>query len=164
MNMVEATITREDDGLYACFGGFRLRLDAKAQDRRPGLNDYVGRTVVLGVRPEDMYDAGLPEAPGERRMRVVPDLIESLGSEALVHFTVNAPVVLTEDVRELAVDVSADQLQRLEKEREEGRSKFVAAVGPQTRAQVGQPIEIAVDTARVHAFDPVTGLGIYGRT
>jgi multiple sugar transport system ATP-binding protein len=123
---------------------------------------FEGRTIVLGIRPEDMYDAGLHEAPAERRMRVSPDLIESLGSEALIHFTVDAPVVLTEDVRELAVDVGVEHLERLEEERERGRSKFVAAVNPQTRAKVGQPIEIAVDTARVHAFDPETGLGIYG--
>ncbi|MHB8868799.1 MAG: ABC transporter ATP-binding protein [Thermoleophilia bacterium] len=163
MNLVEATVARDDEGLSVGFGSVRLRLDEKIEDLRPDLRGYEGRTVILGIRPEDMYDASLQEAPPERRMRVVPDLIESLGSEALIHFTVDAPIVLTEDVRELAVDLGTDQLERLEKEQERGKSTFVAAVSPRTRAEVGQPIEIAVDTARVHAFDRETGLGIYGR-
>src|SRR5680860_821363 len=162
MTMVEATITREDGRLYVCFGGLRLVLDEKIEQARPDLKKYEGRTVILGIRPEDIYDAGLQEAPAERRMQVIPDLIESLGSEALLHFMVDAPIVLTEDVRELAVDVGVEQLERLEKERKRGRSKFVAAVSPQTRAKVGQPMEIAVDTASVHAVDPETGLGIWG--
>src|SRR5660398_259386 len=162
MNMVEATITREDERLYVCFGGLRLVLDEKIEQARPDLKKYEGRTVILGIRPEDIYDAGLQEAPAERRMQVIPDLIESLASEALLHVMVDAPIILTEDVRELAVDVGVEQLERLEKERKRGRSKFVAAVSPQTRAKVGQPMEIAVDTARVHAFDPETGLGIWG--
>lgn len=162
MNMVEATVAREDGATYVRFGGVRLRLDDAIGSSRPDLRDYEGRSVVLGIRPEDMYDAGLQEAPPDRRMEVVPDLIESLGSEALIHFTVDAPIVLTDDVRELAVDVGAEKLERLERERERGRSKFVAAVSPQTRAEVGRPIEIAVDTSRVHAFDLETGLGIYG--
>ena len=162
MNMVEATVNRDESGLHVSFGDTHLLLDKEIESTRPDLKKFEGRTIVLGIRPEDMYDAALQEASAERRMGVTPDLIESLGSEALVHFTVDAPIVLTEDVRELAVDVGAEKLERLEQEREQGRSKFVAAVSPQTGAKVGQPMELAVDTARVHAFDPETGLGIYG--
>ncbi len=163
MNMVQAELARADGHLEVSFGGTKLRLDDSVLESHPDVGRFEGRTVILGIRPEDMDDAAIVEAPEDRRLRVVPDLIESLGSEKLLHFTIDAPIVLTEDVRDLAVDVGSEHLEQLEREAEHGRSAFVAALNPKTDAQEGQPIELAVDTARVHLFDPETGLGIYGR-
>ena len=149
MNMVQAELARADGHLEVSFGGTKLRLDDSVLESRPDVGRFEGRTVILGIRPEDMDDAGIVEAPEDRRLRVVPDLIESLGSEKLLHFTIDAPIVLTEDVRDLAVDVGSEHLEQLEREAEHGRSAFVAALNPKTDAQEGQPIELAVDTARV---------------
>jgi multiple sugar transport system ATP-binding protein len=162
MNMVEAELTRSDGGLFLGFAGFVLRLPEEVESRRPDLKRFEGRRIVLGIRPEDMADAALQDSPADRRIGVTPDLIESLGSEVLVHFTVNAPIVLTEDVKELAVDLGAERLEELEQQHRQGKSRFVATLSPRTEARADRPMEIAVDTARVHVFDPETGLGIYG--
>jgi multiple sugar transport system ATP-binding protein len=162
MNMVEASIARSDGGVYAEFGGVRLRLDDELVEARPALKGYEGKKVVLGLRPEDMEDASLiSEVPQDRRIEATVDLREALGSEILVHFTVEAPIVLTEDTRELARDVSKEVLATLEDRAKEARTAFVAQLNPRTKAQEGEKIALFVDTKRLHFFDPETGLGIY---
>src|SRR5438132_840712 len=103
MNMVEATVARSDGRLFAEFGGNRLAVDEKALQDRPALQGYVDRKVILGIRPEDMEDAQLQSgAPEDRRLVTNVDLREDMGSEVLVHFSIGAPPVLTEDTKELA--------------------------------------------------------------
>jgi multiple sugar transport system ATP-binding protein len=162
MNMVEADLERSDGGLYARFGHQRLQVDGELAASRPGLKAFEGQQVVLGIRPEDMEDASLvAEAPEDRRLLAPIDLREALGSEILVHFTVDAPVVLTEDTKELAVDVGTEALANLEEQAREATSVFVAQLNPRTGAREGETLELFVDTKRLHFFDPRTGLGIY---
>jgi multiple sugar transport system ATP-binding protein len=163
MNMVEAQLSRTDGGLVAEFGGIKLELGDQVLQARPRLKEYEGRTVILGLRPEDMEDAAVAgEAPQGHRIATKVDLVESLGSEVLVHFTVSAPIVLTEDTKELAADVGTEALESLEERAQEEKSIFVARLNPATKAREGERIELAVDTKRLHAFDPETGRGIYG--
>jgi multiple sugar transport system ATP-binding protein len=169
MNMVEADLVREDGGLYAVFGSTRLRVADEAVSERPGIRAYEGHRVIAGIRPENMEDASImPVIPEDRRMKVDIVLREALGSEVLVHFSVDAPPVLTEDTRELVGEQSGPMaqasviVQELEKAVETGTSTFVARLDPRTRAAERQPLELAVDTGRLHFFDPQTGLGIYG--
>jgi multiple sugar transport system ATP-binding protein len=162
MNMVEAQLSRTDGGLVAEFGGIKLEVD-EVLETRPQLKDYEGKTIILGLRPEDMEDAAVAgEAPQGHRIATNVDLVESLGSEVLVHFTVSAPIVLTEDTKELAADVGTEALESLEERAQEEKSIFVARLNPATKAREGERIELAVDTKRIHAFDPETGRGIYG--
>jgi multiple sugar transport system ATP-binding protein len=162
MNMVQAKLASENGALFAEFGSHRLRVDDEAVRVRPGLKAVQGRTVVVGIRPEDIEDASLvSEAPKDRRMPATVELREALGSEIIVHFAVDAPIVLTEDTKELAVDVAAEAAQTLEERAREANSVFVAQLNPRTRAREGDQIELVVDTARMHFFDPETGLGIY---
>jgi multiple sugar transport system ATP-binding protein len=164
MNMVEATLSRSDGSLYTEFAGFRLRVDDSVSAARPALAQYEGKRVIVGIRPEDMEDASLvPDAGGDRRISVTVDLREALGSQVLVHFTVEAPIVLTEDTKELAVDVGADVLEAMEERAQEARSEFVAELSPHTRVRAKERLDLVVDTARLHFFDPETGLGIYER-
>jgi multiple sugar transport system ATP-binding protein len=102
------------------------------------------------------------DAPQGHRIATTVDLVESLGSEVLVHFTVSAPIVLTEDTKELAADVGTEALESLEVRAQEEKSIFVARLNPATKAREGERIELVVDTKRIHAFDPETGRGIYG--
>jgi multiple sugar transport system ATP-binding protein len=163
MNMVEAELSRADGGLLAEYAGARLGLEESILEERPGLKRYLGKRVVLGIRPEDMEDASLaPDAPEDRRIRARVVLREALGSEVLIHFSVDAPVVLTEDTKELAVDAGAEALETLESLAQEDRSEFIAALSPRTEAKAGEDVELVVDTARFHFFDPETGRGIYG--
>jgi multiple sugar transport system ATP-binding protein len=169
MNMVEADLVREDGGLFVVFGSTRLRVADEVVSERPGIRAYEGHRVIAGIRPENMEDASImPVIPEDRRMKVDIVLREALGSEVLVHFSVDAPPVLTEDTRELVGEQSGPMaqasviVQELEKAVETGTSTFVARLDPRTRAAERQPLELAVDTGRLHFFDPQTGLGIYG--
>ncbi|MEX2458249.1 MAG: sn-glycerol-3-phosphate ABC transporter ATP-binding protein UgpC [Actinomycetota bacterium] len=162
MNMVEAEVQRTDAGWSVSFGDLRLDVDDEAVAAHPGLKDYEGRRVVVGIRPEDLEDAsvngGVPEG---RRLSTTVDLREGLGSEVVIHFTINAPIVLTEHTKELAVDVGAEVLQDLEARAQESRSSFVARLDPHTTVREGDRIELAVDTGRLHFFDPETNAAIY---
>jgi multiple sugar transport system ATP-binding protein len=169
MNMVEADLVREDGGLFATFGSTKLRVDDAVLALRPGVRAYEGKRVIVGIRPENMEDASImPGIPEDRRMTVDVVLREALGAEVLVHFMVDAPPVLTEDTRELVGAQSGPMAQtnvvveELEKAAEIGMSTFVARLDPRTTAAEHQMLQLAVDTARLHVFDPETGLGVYG--
>jgi multiple sugar transport system ATP-binding protein len=162
MNMVEAEVERSDGKVLVSFGGVQLRVDDQLLSTRPALQRFEGRKVVLGIRPEDFEDASLvAEAPEDRRIPVTVDLREALGAEVLVHFTVAAPIAMSEDVKELAVDVGAEAVEALEERAKEAKSVFVARLNPRTRARLGEPIDLFVDTRSLHFFDLDSGTGIY---
>ena len=162
MNMIEATLDRDDSGWGVSFAGIRLGLDDETVSHRAALARFEGRQVIVGIRPEDMEDAAIhDDARPDRVLTARVDLREALGSEVLIHFTVDAPPVLTEDTRELARDAGVGEL---ETERHEGRSPFVARLSPRTEAQERQDMQLVVDTSRMHFFDPETGSGIYDET
>ena len=164
MNLVEAELRRMDDGLVADVGGFQLPIPAEVEAARPDLRNYVDRTIVLGVRPEDMEDAALvTDAPAERRISAIVELRESLGSDVLVHFTIEGRPPITEDVKELVDEVGEDVLQQVEQQAQIGRAPMIARLSPRTTVRKGDPIELVVDTHRLHFFDLDHGSGIYGQ-
>jgi multiple sugar transport system ATP-binding protein len=163
MNIVGATLARNDGKLTAEFGGYRLAIPEEVLGERPDLKGYEGKEVVLGIRPEDMEDASLvPDAPADHRIRSAVILREALGADVLAHFMVKAPVVLTEDVKELAHDVGAEAVEAVERGAQAGESEFMARLNPRTRATKGEEIELVIDVHRMHYFDVETGGGIYG--
>ena len=83
-------------------------------------------------------------------------LREALGSEIMVHFTVDARPAITDDVRELAEDAGGDVPQ------ETHESTVVARFNARSRVREGEATDVAVDTSELHFFDPESGLGIYG--
>jgi multiple sugar transport system ATP-binding protein len=153
INLVEAQLESANGNLSVEFGGHRLTVDEQAARNRSGLKDYVGRTVMLGIRPEDFEDASLePDTSPDRRIKVVPDLEEPLGSEVLVYFATEATKVVSSAV---AADAGEDADVSLGAE-EEGKptTHLVARVSPRTRIAVGSEVELAVDTSRLYFFDP----------
>jgi multiple sugar transport system ATP-binding protein len=161
MNMVEAALSTSNGSASVEFGGTRLGVPPEVMLEHAGLSRFDGKSVVVGLRPEDIEDASLvPEAPEDRRIRTNVDLRESLGADVVVHFTVDAPVVVTEDTKELASDVGHEAIEAIE--RDTDHSEFLARLSPRTTAAKGQPIELVVDVTRLHFFDPGTGLAIYG--
>ncbi len=165
MNLFDVTLTGSDGALAVEFGGLRLPVPDEVVAGRAALRGYSGRTIVLGIRPEDMEDASLvSEAPAERRIPATVELREALGSDVVIHFAVNAPPAITEDVRELAVDVGQEALEQVEKGVEGGRTTVLARLNPRTHARPGDNIELVLDTHRLHFFDPDDGSGIYDGT
>jgi multiple sugar transport system ATP-binding protein len=162
MNLVQGSLSSSDGAMFVEFGGFRLRVDDQALKARPALVKFDGKSVVLGLRPEDMEDASLVSgASQDRLISATVDLREALGSQIVIHFTLDAPIVLTEDTRELAHDVGAEALEDLTAKAAEAKTTFVAQLDPRTRVREDDRVELLVDTARFHFFDPETGLGIY---
>jgi multiple sugar transport system ATP-binding protein len=133
-----------------------VRVDngGRAPDRLAG---YAGRSVVLGIRPEDMEDGAFAtDAAPDQQLTAIPDVCEAVGPEMFVHFTLDAPPVVTDDTLDLAADTGDPALEALD----QPRSTFVARVNRRTSAQEGKPLQLVVDTASLHFFDPDTGEAI----
>ncbi len=117
MNMVEARLANS----VVSFGEHTLMIGD-----HPELAAYDGRTVILGIRPEDLEDAEFAGSADEARIITTTcTLREALGSEVLLHFAV-------------------------------GDASLVARVHPETRVREGDEVRLVADTRRLHFFDPET--------
>ncbi len=90
MNLVEATIAEGS----VSFAGFDIPLADSDK-----VAAYVGRSLILGIRPSDMEDADVRHDESLPAIEVTADVTEDLGSEVNVVFTIDAPPVVTEDIR-----------------------------------------------------------------
>ncbi|MGB6963073.1 MAG: sn-glycerol-3-phosphate ABC transporter ATP-binding protein UgpC, partial [Xanthobacteraceae bacterium] len=91
INLVEAQLEQENGRYSVAFGEHRLTVDDNLARNRSGLKDYVGKSVILGIRPEDFEDASLESGvPADRRMKVEVDLTEPLGADVLLYFATTA--------------------------------------------------------------------------
>ena len=159
MNMVEATLVRMDDRLVARFGSTELVVDNSFVDEHPEITACDGQRVVLGIRPETIeHERFTGLDPGGRRLEATVELRESLGAEALVHFRMDAPPVLTEDTVELVKD--REDVEDVDEVIDESASPFVAKIDARADARLGQTIPLVVDTSRLHVFDPKDGRAI----
>jgi multiple sugar transport system ATP-binding protein len=163
MNMLEATITRSNERLAADVGKQHLSLDESLLEQRPALRGYEGRKVILGIRPEELEEVSLePDTPPGHRLRGVVELREALGSELMVHFTVEGTrEALTEDVKELAEDAGAPPGGPPAFEGSGAGALLVGRFGARASVEDGKPVEVAVDTRALHFFDEETSKGIY---
>ena len=125
MNMIDAQVAKAGSDVTLSFGGHTVALPAA---KGKGLEDggYIGKTVTLGIRPEDLHDeeaflAANPKSIFQAEIRVY----EMLGSEVLLYFDI------------------AD-------------ANFTAKVNPRTTARPGDSIKVAMDLEKVHIFDKDT--------
>ncbi|MCV7099274.1 ABC transporter ATP-binding protein [Mycobacterium palustre] len=145
MNFFPATLTPA--GVTLSFGEVMLAPDVRQViDQHP-----TPRNVIVGVRPEHLADAALID--GYQRIRALTfevkvDLVESLGADKYLYFATAGPAV------------HAAQLDELEAQGEVHENQFVARVPAESKAAVGQPIELALDTAKVAVFDADTGANL----
>jgi multiple sugar transport system ATP-binding protein len=155
MNLMLVNLAGTVEAPTVEIAGQRVAVDPALAKSKPGLGAFVGKQVVVGIRPEDLEDAEIvPDVPAERVLETSVTLIESLGSEIIVHFPLAADAYSIMDAEfegEDAVEASKDA---------EGRTIYVAKFSPRSSARMGQPVRIAVDTTRFHFFDPNTGLAI----
>ena len=155
INLLEAELVRSDGALSVRFGEHRLPVDERLARNRSGLERYVGKPILLGIRPESFQDASLePEAPRDHRIRTTADLTEPLGSEVLVYFTAAATEVVSSAAAEHAADAEVHFGDTGDGQGE--RARLVARVDPHTRIAEGTEIELAVDTSKLYFFDPET--------
>jgi multiple sugar transport system ATP-binding protein len=129
MNLMKAELEAVDGRLDCRLAGASIELSGWAVSAKES-------GVILGVRPEDLYEIPAPAAAGpmaEIPVRVVA--VEPLGAETLL------------------VLASADAPQ-----------EFIARVGRQTKLKPGDRTVIGLDTTRIHLFDAATTKAIpHGR-
>jgi multiple sugar transport system ATP-binding protein len=155
INLVEAQLEQTNGNLTVSFGEHRLAVDERAARNRSELKNYIGKEIILGIRPEDFEDASIESgAPSDRRLKVTVDLTEPLGAEVLAYFSTEATGVVSSAA---TADVGEDAEVRLVTDEDgDPGTRLVARVSPRTRFAMGQPAELAVDTSRLYFFDPET--------
>jgi multiple sugar transport system ATP-binding protein len=142
MNLAEADVS--DDAVE--FAGFRVPLPP---DRRPpGMSSG---TVILGIRPQD-FEAAAAGDETQPTIEVEAAVVEELGSATHVLFTVEAPPL---DVA--AVRAASDERERATLLATDRRALFTAEVSEGTIVRPGDRIRLALDTRRLHFFDPESG-------
>ncbi len=129
MNFVDAAVSEEGSDLFLGVGGYKLKVPVS---KAPALKEggYVGKTVVLGIRPEDLHDEELfisssPDSTFESEIKVY----ELLGAEVFLYF-----------------DVAGAQM--------------TARVNPRTNLRTGDKARFAIDMEKIHLFDKETELTI----
>jgi multiple sugar transport system ATP-binding protein len=114
---------------------------------RPRLARYGNRPVVVGIRPEHL--SAVTDEVGTALVADV-NLIEALGSDVLVHFSIDAERIhIGEAAGTDELGPASGQL--------EISGEGVARVDPTVVLTVGQRSSFAFDPNRLHFFDPDTG-------
>jgi len=162
MNFASSQVEEANGGLTVSLGDQSLKISDKDVENHPALKKYVGKEIVLGIRPQDFEDPEYAQEGGEgTRIKANIDLIEAVGTETMVHFKVDAPLAVTDDMKELAADLGGDEIAQLERKAKEGKNEFTAVLDPRSKLRKNEDVELAVDTARLHFFDTETSQGIY---
>jgi multiple sugar transport system ATP-binding protein len=150
MNLIEATA---GDGRVH-FGGDEIRLE--------GAPRSLQGEFVLGIRPTS-FVLPEPHVPSAwPRLTAKVDIVEALGAERNLLFTVDAPAVTTEDVRAaIGGSGGADDDRLLADDR---RARFTARIHGQHPIAAGQAIELAIDPSQLHLFAREGGRAIEWRS
>ena len=123
MNFCDAVVEETADGTVVKFGSHQVALTA---EKAAKAKDYVGKTVVMGIRPEDMYDD-----------------VDSLAKYSTACFKANV------DVTEL---MGAETYLYLKVD----GINFTARVKPDSTSERNQTIDICLDPTKIHLFDKET--------
>jgi multiple sugar transport system ATP-binding protein len=155
INLVEAQLEQTNGRYSVAFGEYRLTVDENLARNRSGLKDYAGRSIILGIRPEDFEDASLESGvPDDRRMKVEVDLTEPLGADVLLYFGTEATGVVSSAASAVVGEDASVHLGG--NGHGPGRTPMCARVSPRTGIAAGHAAELAVDTRRLYFFDPQT--------
>jgi multiple sugar transport system ATP-binding protein len=145
-NLYDAALTEGARSIK--LGSQEIPLPDAVRAKRPALASFAGKDVVVGMRPEHL-PAAKPGYAGPTLVGEV-ELIEALGSEQVVHFTIDAHRVIAEGA--------------LEKDEAEAMSsgEGVARVEAKYPVKVGDRVTFAIDIEDMQFFDTQTGLAIRG--
>jgi multiple sugar transport system ATP-binding protein len=130
MNFLNSIIEAKNGKLYAVSPGVHLEVPAYKSD---SLQKYVGKQVVLGIRPEHIVDWGHTngQISPDSKIPVTVDVVELLGNEIFVYLTLGDGSTIT------------------------------ARMAPDLRLQRGLQIDVTAPSEKLHFFDPETEHAIY---
>ena len=122
MNFLDAKIGEQGGNVTATIGEYSLVVPAaKAKALKDG--GYIGKTVVMGIRPENIHDYETSgKVEGALQMTSTVKVYELLGAEVFLYFDVN-------------------------------NTQVTARVDPHTTAKTGDTIKFAFDMEKTHFFD-----------
>jgi multiple sugar transport system ATP-binding protein len=149
MNLYDGAFALVGDGATVTIGSQTLSIGAETLAARPALRNYGGKHLIIGIRPEDFEDASLVPSSDGKQLRGGVVLIEALGSELMVHFTLDASTVDSGDPDAPEEKAGA------------GQANAVGRFNPRSRVHMGDTIEIAVSTENMHFFDAQTRTSIW---
>jgi multiple sugar transport system ATP-binding protein len=129
MNLLPGRIEQKDGRVAAQLAGGSFALPMRTVS---ALSRFIGADVIVGVRPEDLYEVVPPSDPVQfARLPVRVDTVEPLGAETLLMVSLEGSEVA-----------------------------LIARVGRNSTLRRGDRLDLAVDTATIHLFDPATTLAI----
>ncbi len=144
MNLYEASLS--DDRTTLSLGSQSIKLPEELFKVRSRLTNYAGRKLVIGARPEHLTIAGESDQP---YIKGDVDLIEALGSELLVHFSIDARRVQAAGIQEdLETGFSIS-------------GEGVAKADPRTKVTIGSRVQIGIYVEGIQFFDPSSGDAIW---
>ncbi len=124
MNFIDCSIVEREGHLYLTGEAFQVKVPA---GKESALNHPLGRRVVFGIRPEDVFERRFYDGPIDGNVATVRvDFLEQLGSEV----------------------VAACSLA--------GR-EFIARLNPRTGAMSDETLDLVLNMERARLFDPATG-------
>jgi multiple sugar transport system ATP-binding protein len=147
MNLYEGHLS--EDQLH--LGRQTIALPTTVFEERPRLERY--DRVVVGIRPEHLK---IPSGEDNSSLVGEVNLVEALGSDAIVHFTIDAPRVHTEAA--VSGPATGDEIELAAGELAVA-GEGVARVEPAAFA-VGEKVRFLLDPRQLYFFDPSTGLAI----
>ena len=130
MNFLKAQLKQSGDGYIVDTGAFQVATPPQHNDK---LKDWVGKEVVFGVRPGDVFDASITkaiDATEKNTFAANVDVLEPMGEMTVAYMTM-------------------------------GEQQFVAGLSSDTRAAEGQPLKVAIDLDKTHLFDAASEEAIY---
>ena len=133
MNFIDALLTKEGDDLYLKVGNASLKLP-KEKANNPALKEYIGQTVIMGIRPESISDD--EEAVAQNKdgvMDCTVEVTELMGAEIYLYLS----------------------FEGIEHAIEEGKN-VIARVSARSLSRSGDNIKVSFDMSRVHIFDKDT--------
>jgi multiple sugar transport system ATP-binding protein len=150
MNFLPATL--EEGHLRTRLGDLPLADEV----RRAAESEGTERDVIVGIRPEDFEDAAIVSTDNRSHgitFRATIDVVESMGSDVFVYFTVEGEEPGTLDSAELA-ELAEDSGRA---ETGSSSDEVVARLDSASTVKEGAQAELWADGRHLHVFDPASG-------
>ncbi len=123
MNFMEGAVIKKNGKYLFDEGKFQLGINDNMTSLLKG---YEGKTMILGIRSEDIYDKLFTSnATVDNTVSVTVDIVEPMGAEVYLYLN-------------------------------SGKSAFIARVGGHNRPVVGHKMDVVFDMKKVHFFDKDT--------